>query len=313
MGRLLESAHGEDVDPYLSEIAHHLFLASPLGDAGQAVEYLVRAGDRASAVLGYEDAAIHFQRALELLAAAGDGSTGRRGELLLRLGDAQWRSGDGGARAADVRARDRRRAALGRAGVARASGARLRDRARRLPALRAIPASAAPAPGSSRRRSPPFRRGDSALRSHLLAHLALEMWSGFEPVERRVAISEEAIAMARRLGDAEALLTGLHSRHWALTGPGRARERLAHTEEMLRVAKESLKPETEFLAHDARLHCYLELCDRWGTETEIQAMTAITERIRQPFHRWHTVLPAHPRRDARRPFRRCRAPGAGGA
>ena len=97
MGRLLESAHGEDLDPYLSEIAHHLFLASPLGDAGQAVEYLVRAGDRASAVLGYEDAAIHFQHALELLAAAGDGSTGRRGELLLRLGDAQWRSGDGGA------------------------------------------------------------------------------------------------------------------------------------------------------------------------------------------------------------------------
>ena len=84
-------------------------------------------------------------------------------------------------------------------------------------------------------------------------------------------------------------LTGLHSRHWALTGPGRARERLAHTEEMLRVAKESLNPETEFLAHDARLHCYLELCDRWGTETETQAMTAITERIRQPFHRWHTV------------------------
>src|SRR4029453_16899121 len=71
VGRLLESAHGEDVDPYLSEIAHHLFLASPLGEGGQAVEYLVRAGDRASAVLGYEDAAIHFQHALELLPAAG--------------------------------------------------------------------------------------------------------------------------------------------------------------------------------------------------------------------------------------------------
>jgi hypothetical protein len=58
---------------------------------------------------------------------------------------------------------------------------------------------------------------------------------------------------------------------------------------MLRVSKESLNPETEFLAHDARLHCYLELCDRWGAETETQAMTAIVERVRQPFHRWHTV------------------------
>ena len=97
VGRLLESAHGDDLDPHLSEIAHHLFLASPLGDAGQAIDYLIRAGDRESAVLGYEDAAIHFQDALELLAATGDDSAGRRGELLLRLGDAQWRSGDGSA------------------------------------------------------------------------------------------------------------------------------------------------------------------------------------------------------------------------
>jgi hypothetical protein len=263
VGRLLESAHGDDVDPYLSEIAHHLFLASPLGDAAQAVEYLVRAGDRASAVLGYEDAAIHFQHALELLAAAGDGSTGRRGELLLRLGDAQWRSGDGGAarltfeRAIDAARRSADPELLARAALAYVTALGGFLLYERFPvgstgtglleeALAALPPS------------------DSALRSHLLAHLALEMWSGFEPVERRVAISEEAIAMARRLGDAEALLTGLHSRHWALTGPGRARERLAHTEEMLRVAKESLKPETEFLAHDARLHCYLELCDRWG-------------------------------------------------
>jgi hypothetical protein len=288
VGRLLESAHGEDVDPHLSEIAHHLFLASPLGDAAQALEYLVRAGDRASAVLGYEDAAIHFQHALELLAAAGDGSTGRRGELLLRLGDAQWRSGDGGAarltfeRGIDAARRSAEPELLARAALAYVTALGGFLLYERFPlgstgsglleeALAALPPS------------------DSPLRSHLLAHLALEMWSGFEPVERRVAISEEAIAMARRLGDAEALLTGLHSRHWALTGPGRARERLAHTEEMLLVAKESLKPETEFLAHDARLHCYLELCDRWGTETEIQAMTAITEQIRQPFHRWHTV------------------------
>ena len=71
VGRLLESAHGDDLDPHLSEIANHLFLAAPLGDAGRAVEYLVRAGDRASAVLGYEDAAIHYRRALELLERVG--------------------------------------------------------------------------------------------------------------------------------------------------------------------------------------------------------------------------------------------------
>jgi tetratricopeptide (TPR) repeat protein len=288
VGRLLESVYGDDLDPYLSEIARHLFLAAPLGDAGQAVEYLIRAGDRASAVLGYEEAAIHFRNALELLAVAGRGPGERRGDLLLRLGDAQWRSGDGsGAQLTFERAIDVARRSVDPEMLARAalgyvtalggfllyarfpvgsSGMGLLEEA-----LAALPAS------------------DSALRAHLLAHLALEMWSGNEPVERRVAISEEAIDMARRLGDTEALLTGLHSRHWALTTPGRAVERLAHTEEMLRVTKETVNQEIEFLAHDARLHCYLELCDRWGVEAETQAMTAIAERMRLPFYRWHTV------------------------
>jgi AAA ATPase domain len=288
VGGLLESVHGDDLDPHLSEIAHHLFLAAPLGDAGQALAYLVRAGDRASAVLGYEDAAIHYRHALELLADVDDGSGERRCELLLRLGDAQWRSGDGrGARLTFERAIDVARRSANPEMLARAalgyvtalggfllyarfpvggSGMGLLEEA-----LAALPA------------------GDSALRAHLFAHLALEMWSGTEPVERRVGISEEAIEMARRLGDSRALVTGLHSRHWALTSPGRTLDRLAHTEEMLRVAKETVNPEMEFLAHDARLHCYLELCDRWEVEAETQAMTAIAERMRQPFYRWHTV------------------------
>ena len=288
VGHLLEAVHSDDLDPHLSEIAHHLYLAAPLGDAGQAVEYLIRAGDRASAVLGYEEAAIHFRHAIELLASTGEGSSRRRGELLLRLGDAQWRSGDGSRaaltyeRAIDVarRSADAEMLAQGALGYVTALGGFLLYA--RFPvggagmgvleeALAALPA------------------GDNTLRARLLAHLALEMWSGTEPVERRLAMSEEAVTMARRLGDSEALLTGLHSRHWALTAPGRASERLAHVEEMLRLAKEARNPEIEFLARDARVHCYLELCDRWGMEAETEAMAAIAERIRHPFYRWHTV------------------------
>ena len=130
---------------------------------------------------------------------------------------------------------------------------------------------------------------DSSLRAHLLAHLALEMWSGNEPVERRVDVSQEAIEMARRLGDSEALVMALHSRHWALTTPGMALERLSYSEEMLRVAKETVNPEIEFLAHNARFHCFLELCDRRGMDAESQAMTELAERLQQPFYRWHTV------------------------
>ena len=95
VGRLLERVYGEDLHPHLSEIARHLYLAAPLGDADQALEYLVRAGDQAAALFAYEEAAVHYRHALELLPLVGDASDERRSELLLRLGDAQWRSGDG--------------------------------------------------------------------------------------------------------------------------------------------------------------------------------------------------------------------------
>jgi AAA ATPase-like protein len=288
VGRLLESAYADDLDPHLSEIARHLYLAAPLGDADSALEYLVRAGDRAAALLAYEEAAVHYRRALELLALVGPGSGERRAGLLLRLGDAQWRSGDGaearttfeGAIEASRRLGSGEllaRAALGyvtalggfllyaRFDVG-GSGVGLLEEA-----LAALPA------------------GDSPLRAHLLAHLALEMWSANEPVERRVGVSERAIEMARGVGDSEALVTALHARHWALTTPGMALERLDHTEEMLRVAKETANPEIEFLAHNARFHCFLELCDRRGMDAESQAMTELAERLRQPFYRWHTI------------------------
>ena len=71
MGRLLESVYGDDLDPHLSEIARHLYLAAPLGDPGEALEYVVRAGDHASALFAYEEAAVHYRQALELLALAG--------------------------------------------------------------------------------------------------------------------------------------------------------------------------------------------------------------------------------------------------
>ena len=99
VGRLLESLYGEDLHPHLSEIARHLYLAAPLGDADQALEYLVRAGDQAAALFAYEEAAVHYRHALELLPLVGDASDERRSELLLRLGDAQWRSGNGAERA----------------------------------------------------------------------------------------------------------------------------------------------------------------------------------------------------------------------
>jgi len=287
IGRLLVDLHGDDLGPHLSEVARHLALAAPVGNAAEAVDYLVRAGHHAAKLFAYEEATAHYLQALDLL-PLDNGGPARRSDLLLRLGEAQWRAGDGAqARTTYEQAIElaRRtgdgdvlaRAALGYVTAlggfllyARfevgGTGVRLLEEA-----LAVLP------------------RQDSSLRALLMAHLALEMWSGNEPVDLRMTVSQDAIDMARRLGDSEALGTALHARHWALTTPGMARERLAQTEEMLHVATETRDATIEFLAHNARFHCFLELCDRRGMEAESLAMSELAARLRQPFYRWHTV------------------------
>jgi tetratricopeptide (TPR) repeat protein len=137
---------------------------------------------------------------------------------------------------------------------------------------------------------------DSRLRARVLGRLAVELysvaetrWNTHEAVERRLKLSGEAIEMARRLGDSEALVTALHCRHWALTGPDLVAERLTNSEEMLRVARETGTLEFAFLAHNARFHAALELCDGGGIDRELAAMASIAEAMRQPFYRWHVV------------------------
>jgi hypothetical protein len=288
VGQLLETVYAGDVDPHLAEIARHLYAAAPLGDAERALDVVVRAGDRASQLLAHEEAAVHYRRALELRGLVGESAPEQRTDLLVRLGDAQWRAGDGtrarltfeDAIEAARRRGDGELLARAALGYVTALGGFL------LYARFEVGGTGVGLLEEALAALPP---GDSSLRAHLLAHLALEMWSGTEPVERRVGVSGDAIEMARRIGDSEALVTALHARHWALTTPGMALERLAHAEEMLRVAKETANAEIEFLAHNARFHCFLELCDRRGMDVESHAMSELANRLRQPYYRWHTV------------------------
>jgi hypothetical protein len=287
IGGVLEELYRHDPEPHLSEIAHHLALAAPVGDVPEAVSYLVRAGDRAGSLLAYEEAGTHYERALGLLGAAEEAARERRCEILLRLGDARWRAGDTrSARASFNEAAElaRRlgdgellaRAALGYVvGLggfllfarfeAGATGAGLLEEA-----LAALPDV------------------DSPVRAQVHARLAVEMYSSND-VERRLAVSAEAVEMSRRLGDAEGLVTALHARHWALGAPEMLDVRLENTGEMLALAAEQGNLELAFLAHNCRFHCFLELCDGAGVDAETTAMTDLAERIQQPFYRWHAV------------------------
>ena len=55
----LESLHARHLEPHLAELAHHFLRAGRAG-AERALEYATRAGDQATRLYGYEEAAEHY-------------------------------------------------------------------------------------------------------------------------------------------------------------------------------------------------------------------------------------------------------------
>src|SRR5262249_32899918 len=94
VGEVLEALYARNPEPHLAELAHHFLEALPGGDVDKAVDYATRAGDRANAQLAYEDAAIHYERALQALELEEQSDERPRCELLLKLGEAQWSAGE---------------------------------------------------------------------------------------------------------------------------------------------------------------------------------------------------------------------------
>ena len=292
-GDVLERVFREDLGPYLAAIAHHLTRAAPLDDGGRAVDYSVLAADRAVAMLAYEDAVTLYERALQLLPpseAHGD----RRSDILMRLGDARARSGDTvGARRSYEEAADLSRLHDDPEAVARAALALVTSAAPVRLGFGGLLVTSIVDPGNNgvalleevQRTLPP---GDSSLRARTLARLAAELYQ-FHETDRSRTLAREAVDMALRLGDPDALVESLHGRHWATLSPDTTDDRLANAQEMLLAATGAGDEEAAFLARHARLHCYLELCDIRGVDAELAAMEQLAARIRQPFYVWHVA------------------------
>lgn len=208
----LEKTYFADREPYLAELAHHLFLAGPKGDREKTAEYATAAGKRAVLSLAYEEAIRLFRMALRPLQESPDERW--RCEVLVLLGDTCARAGDQRLSketflaAAEIATRIAdpdllARTALGYAG--RFPFARAGIDHYVIPLLRhaldALPAT------------------DDPLRARLLARLAgaLRDQPSSEP---RTSLAAEAVAVARRLGDPETLTYALLA-WWgaALSGP----------------------------------------------------------------------------------------------
>ncbi len=253
IGLMLQALFDDDLEPHLAELAHHFTKSAPLGDAAPAVEFSVRAGDRAAGLLAYEDAARHYARALRLLPMLEHADGEQRCAVLLRLGDVLWRAGD------DKQAR---RSFEEAAAVASRLGAA------------EMLARAALGHGEA---------GDVAAAVAGGGLVGGAGVTGFGGETTHVHLLEQALASL------QALLVALYARHWATLAPDLLGARLANAAEMLHVAITVGDEEAAFLARHARLHCLLERCDIAGVDAELEAMADLADRTRQPFHRWRTA------------------------
>jgi DNA-binding winged helix-turn-helix (wHTH) protein len=258
-GAHLAAVHAADLSAPLSEIASHFVAAAPAADTEVAVAWTRRAAREAAAAGSFAEAVAQGRRALAVLDLADPSDDRLRCEILIELGEAELRAGDGAAQATLRRgahlARQRgwpdllARAALGSEDFARrrADGAAVAQLEEALAVV-----------GTQ----------DPALRVRLLSRLAEASQGDAESAEAR---SAEATALARQLGDPGLLAVALAASRTAGFEPARLSERRELDREIARLAEAAGERE---LGLEARLWCAadaLEALDLAGVEREVAA------------------------------------------
>jgi eukaryotic-like serine/threonine-protein kinase len=91
--RAIEELHGDNLTAYYAQLAHHYAAAGPREDAGKAIDYARKAGERAMEQGAWEVAIRHYETAYSILDVQPVEDPVLRCEVLLGLGEAHNRSG----------------------------------------------------------------------------------------------------------------------------------------------------------------------------------------------------------------------------
>ena len=286
----IEELHASSLDAHAAQLAHHYFEAVTTGPTDEAMgsrtsierakTYARQAGELAVRSLAYEEASRYFRMALHLQDLAPDEGATRTG-LLLQLGDADARAGDlDGARRTFLDAGDLAR----RNGDARQLATAALGYGGRFVWVRA---------GRDRHLVPLLQDAlvllggrDDQLRVRLLARLACAWRDSPQHREHSAALSEEAVDLARRLGDPSTLGYALTGRYWATWWPDNTPQRMQVAEEMLAVALSAGDAERIIDAHLALFVSHAELTHMAEARAELDAVGRLAEELRQPAQVW---------------------------
>ncbi len=258
-----------------AELARHWSLASGEDARIHAAELAIVAGDMAVAGLAHEQAIGHYRMALEL----GTGGL----DVRRRMGEAQVQAGHISAGRDTLRrvAREAREAeaaeVLARAVLAMGGGVGgfevdifdLEQERLLKDALRLLP------------------HQDSALRAAVLARLSVAGAAIASPDER-ASLADQAVHMARRIGDIEAEMAALAAFCDARSGPAHVRHRIEAAGRILSLAHHHAL--LELLGRRLRLRARLEVGDLTGVDADIAAYARIADPLRSPTYSWLVPL-----------------------
>jgi eukaryotic-like serine/threonine-protein kinase len=272
----MEKIYRDDIESHLAQVAHHYVAALPLGDVDKAIEFARRGAQRARDQLAFAEAARLYGMALRAIMAGPQRDDTARCELLLELGEtqAQGRSLEEARQsfeqAAEVARRLERSDLLSRAALSVStwfgSFFSIDD------ALKAMLAEALAAIGPN----------DTPIRATLMAKLAGEFyWSGEH--ERGRALCDEAVAVARRTGDARALVSAAWVQNEINWGPENVEARLAAATEIAALAESVGDYHRALRAHEMRFTALLEMGDTVALTSEVNTYRALAEKWGEQF------------------------------
>ncbi len=284
VGAVLARLHADDLAPHRAALAHHFLEAAEAGgDVDPAVAHAQAAGTLAMQALAFEEAATLFGRAIRLVRHRPEGARARC-ELGIELARAHRHAGDlGAARRALGEAVELARGLdptlLARAALEAGGAAVMLGRVDA--ALVTLLEEALAALGEA----------DGALRSRLLARLAMELcYAGAALHARRSALSQQAIEMAERLEDWQALGYALTCRHVACMGPENVVERQQLASAIIQVGRRTGDRETAAEGYGWRVFAELELGNLHAADADVAALARLGNEMRQPHYQWLAAM-----------------------
>jgi predicted ATPase/DNA-binding SARP family transcriptional activator len=279
----IEDAHRDDIEPHLAELAHHLAHAGSPDDLDRAIGYRARAGTRAVSLLAFEQAAAHYRDAIELLDRRAPERRVERCDLLISQGEAERMAGDAAYRRTLLRGA---RIAKELGDVERLSYAAIANTRGRQSSAQGIDHERV---AVLRAALQALDESDSAIRASLLVQLAIELVCQHD-WRQRTALSDAALAMARRVGHPPTLARVLIQRAAAQWNPRTLADRNATLLEAWQLADGA--GHRLLAAHAAHLgsHAGLEAGDLARTELMLEALGKLVAQLGQPIIEWYHAI-----------------------